>query len=312
MQDWLRRANTDELSTIEQQMRGVGIQRHEIPWRKTALTAFQCGPMTGPQVLLLHGVTYSSASVFHLTIPGHSANEYSLILQLSESLGCWCLDFSGYGFSPSPSYSAAETIDDYVEQVGEAVRYLHQTTGHKPVLVGWSWGGQVASRYAGRHGDSLAGFVYWGAIWGGTGQAEFVKSTPKPTAPRRVNTRQHAGADFKTPNTFDPEVRTQFIDCALRLDPTSPTTGLTESLYNLPLHEPRDIKVPTLVIHGEHDFVAQFDDVRDYFDALASPIKQHRIIAQADHNVQYSKKRHTLVRELRDFSHQCDPLSLNA
>ena len=147
---------------------------------KTALTAFQCGPMTGPQVLLLHGVTYSSASVFHLMIPGHSANEYSLLLQLSESLGCWCLDFSGYGFSPSPSYSAAETIDDYVEQVGEAVRYLHQTTGHKPVLVGWSWGGQVASRYAGRHGDSLAGFVYWGAIWGGTGQAEFVKSTPNP------------------------------------------------------------------------------------------------------------------------------------
>ncbi|MFT2112687.1 alpha/beta hydrolase [Marinomonas sp. 2405UD68-3] len=305
MQDWSRRADTHELSTIEQQMRSVGIQRHEIPWRETALSLLQSGSMTGPQVLLLHGVTYSSASVFHLTVPGQSADEYSLLLQLSQSLGCWCLDFSGYGFSSTSNQSTKETVDDYVKQVDEAVRYLKQTTGQKPVLIGWSWGGQVASRYAGYHGDSLAGMVYWGAIWGGTGQAEFVKSLPKPTTPRRINTPQHAGADFKTSDTFDPVVRGQFVDFALRLDPTSPTTGLTESLFNMPLHHPENISVPTLVIHGEHDFVAQSNDVGDYFDALASPVKQYRIIAQADHNVQYSKVRHTLVRELNDFSHQC-------
>ncbi|ASI88691.1 alpha/beta hydrolase [Vibrio mediterranei] len=305
MHDLSQRADSHYLTKVEQQMRNLGIQRYEIPWRDTTLSLLQSGSMTGPQVLCLHGVTYSSASVFHLSISGAAADEYSLLLKLSQSLGCWCLDFSGYGFSPTSTSSFKETVDDYVEQVGEAVRYLRQLTGHKPVLIGWSWGGQVASRYAGRHGESLSGLVYWGAIWGGTGQVDFVKSLPKPTSHRRINTQQHAGADFKTPNTFETEVKNRFIDFALRLDPTSPTTGLTESLYNMPLHSPEEINVPTLVIHGEHDFVAQSNDINDYFAALACPIKQYRIISHADHNVQYSHARQTLVNELKSFSQQC-------
>jgi len=299
-------ARGEDLNAYARKLELVDIQRHMVSWQGAQLSLLQTGPKTGSQVLLLHGVTYSSASVFHLDVPGKASDEYSLILKLGLQLGCWALDFAGYGFSDTHHKQKDENIEDYVEQVKQAVEYIQECTNAKPIVIGWSWGGQVASRYAGTYGDTISGLVFWGALWGGTGQqAEFVKSLSLPEFHRRINTTLHAGADFKTPDTFDLSIKEAFVERALKQDPTSPTTGVRETAYNLPLHSPAAITIPTLVLHGEHDFVTQSDDVAHYFEALSSVNKQYMIIGNADHNAQFSFAREELINALVSFSMEC-------
>ncbi|WP_309676076.1 alpha/beta hydrolase [Halomonas eurihalina] len=280
----------------------AGIRTASLRWQGVQLTLLHSPCPTGVPVLLLHGVTYSAASVFDLAVPGYERADFSTLLQLTwRGLDTWALDFAGYGLSGPRPYPDTETINDYVAQVRAASIEIEARTGVLPVLVGWSWGAQVASRFAGHYPKSCPGLVFWSGLWGGSGMINYMREVRFPKEVRRRNTPTHAAADFRTPVAYAPEVRTAFISHALSLDPTSPTTGLRETVLNMPLHNPVNITCPVLAIHGELDPVVQIDDITDYVAALASPHKWHIRLPGADHNAQFGHDRNRLFDAIADF-----------
>ena len=287
----------------------AGIVPMPVDWRGVRLALWQAPCRVGaavrpmPPVLLLHGVTYSAMSVFDLVVPGAPRIDYSLLLRLaSAGVEAHALDFAGYGLSGDAP--AGCRVEDHVDQARRAAAAIRKRCGRAPVVIGWSWGGQVAARLAGRAEPAdLAGLVLWGALWGGgpTGPPEFLRSVRLPPGERRLNTPEHAAADFRTPGAYDPAVRDRFVEWALLVDPTSPTLGLRETVQRMPLHDPRTITIPTLVIHGSLDPVAAGSDTAAFHDALATSRRHYRIIHGADHNVQFGHARAAFVADLLDF-----------
>jgi pimeloyl-ACP methyl ester carboxylesterase len=306
MSDRLR-AETDrrcaDLAGMRRNLSDAGIEIAQCDWRDTRLALLRSANPGKPPVLLLHGVTYSSASVFDLKVPGHARDSFSTMLQLSKrELDCWALDFAGYGFSDTHDDAGIETPDDYVSQVIAALDHIHLETNRRPVLIGWSWGAQVASRAAAQAPDRLDRLVFWGGFWGGSGRLRDIAKRKVPPGPRRSNTQAHAKADFLTVGTYLPEVETAFVDHALRLDPSSPMAGIYHSTLNLPLHDPQRIQCPTLVIHGANDPVVNALDIQDFTKGIGRNLVAHHVIPDADHNAQFSENRNLLFDLLADFA----------
>jgi len=255
-------------------------------------------------VLLLHGVTYSAMSVFDLAVPGRDRRDYSLIARLAAAgLDSFALDFAGYGLSDSDPDT--RRVTDHVDQTRAAVAEIRRRTGRRPVVVGWSWGGQVVGRLGATvTGDEIAGIVFWGAQWGGgpAGRPEFIRRMTPPPAPRRRNTVAHAGADFRTPAHYDPAVRDAFVEWARFLDPTSPTLGLSELLAAMPLFDPGRFRVPTLVLHGSHDQVVIEEDIVAMLRAIPAPGTERKIVPGGDHNAQYNHCRQAVVARIAEFA----------
>ncbi|WP_430246546.1 alpha/beta hydrolase (plasmid) [Neorhizobium sp. DAR64861/K0K2] len=281
---------------------GISVNQTCWEWCTLSLLHSACHSDSAP-VLLLHGVTYSSASVFDLEVPDHERTSYSTLLQLSaRGVDSWALDFAGYGLSETPDYGRLETPDDYVSQVRRAASEIRALTGKKPVLVGWSWGAQMACRTAGAFPSEFAGLAFWGGGWGGSGHLKTWQKRPLPTMQRRQNTSAHASADFLNPNNYRSEVKDAFVKHALWLDPTSPTTGITHSILNLPLHSPKSILCPTLIVHGDGDPVSDKQDMFDFCNELGDNLVGYRIIPNSDHNTQFSESRHILFECLTNFT----------
>lgn len=287
-----------------------GLRNDRIDWSGISINLCRSGPIgNAPQILLLHGVTYSSTSVFHLQVDGQAPEEYSMILKLGQlGIGTWALDFSGYGLSDTHPNQKEETIKDYVDQVRCAVEHIHQQSGQYPVVAGWSWGAQVASLAVAKFPNIFSGLIFWSGIWGGSGKANSLKMAKLPIAHRRINTTEHAGADFSTPLSFTAEVKAAFVKKALMVDPSSPTTGIRETIEHMPLHDPLQITIPTLVIQGENDAVVNPDDITAYYHSLASKNVHYEVIS-ADHNAQFSNQRFALVQSIENFTHGCWAIS---
>lgn len=290
-------------SKLIRDLNDAGIATWSMDWQGIKLSVLR-KPFIGQRpVLLLHGVTYSAASVFDLHVPGAPRDAYSTILQLAaRGLDCWALDFAGYGLSESCDYGRPETPDDYVSQVAEVAANIRHLTGQAPILIGWSWGAQVASRAMAKAPDLFSGLVFWGGFWGGSGKLDDLPKRPLPTTTRRANTAEHASADFLTPDNYCADVRNAFVKHALWVDPSSPTSGITHSTLNLPLHEPAAVKCPTLVIHGTQDPVVNRLDIQDFVSRLGDKLVSYVRIPGADHNVQYSENRHLLFDALASFT----------
>ena len=285
----------------------VGIEHQMLRPGPHALALWSCpavGSRTAAPVLLLHGVTYSSMSVFDLAVPGHPRRDYSLIAQMAEAgIDTFALDFAGYGLSASDP--EVRQTGDHVDQVRVAIAEIRARTGCRPVVVGWSWSGHVVgSLGATVSKDEVAGIVIWGAQWGGgpAGRPGFILSMSPPASPRRVNSAAHAGADFRNPGHYDPAVRDAFVDWARFLDPTSPTLGLAELVAAMPLFNPARFSMPVLVLHGSHDPVVVEEDVVAMLDAITVPDTSRIIVPGGDHNAQYNYCRQAVVAHIAAFA----------
>jgi alpha-beta hydrolase superfamily lysophospholipase len=298
-----RARNADEI-IADASRAGLFLSRVRSGGVDLALWSAQAGP-NAPSVLLLHGVTYSSLSVFDLAVPGAPRHEFSLLLTLAKmGLAAYALDAEGYGLSGArPEGSTLSGSASDLAAAIDAVSMRHQ--GARVALIGWSWGAQVAARFLSRDAPEapVSHLVFWGSCWGAgpAGPPEALRGLEPPSVHRRVNTATHAGADFRTPGTYSPEVREAFVTRALQLDPTSPTLGLHAVARALPLHDPERIRVPVLAVHGEHDPMASPADLRDWLARIGNERRAYIRIAGADHNVQLSYARAALAGEITAF-----------
>src|SRR5207253_2859852 len=100
--------------------------------------------------------------------------------------------------------------------------------------------------------------------------AEFRASNRRPIDRAFVHsifTRDH-------PGTSDLTVVDAFADAVLALDTSVPTGTYIDMSANSPVVDPIKITVPTLVMRGQWDGIASFEDVANFFARLPNPDKQ--------------------------------------
>src|ERR687895_1569040 len=93
---------------------------------------------------------------------------------------------------------------------------------------------------------------------------------------RSIFTRDH-------PGTADEATIEAFATAILSLDDSVPTGTYVDMCSKLPLVDPAKITVPTIVMRGEFDGIAGFDDLIEFFKRLPNPAKQFTVMAGISH-----------------------------
>ena len=110
------------------------------------------------------------------------------------------------------------------------------------------------------------------------------------------------------PECADRSTIDAFADAILALDDSVPTGTYVDMCSKLPLVDPKKIPVPTIVMRGEYDGIAGFDDLIEFFKKLPNPDKQFAVMPGISH-ASFQQKNYMLVYHiLLSFFSQPAPL----
>ena len=85
------------------------------------------------------------------------------------------------------------------------------------------------------------------------------------------------------PGTAEDAIIEAFADAILTLDQSVPTGTYVDMCANLPVCDPAEITVPTLIMRGEYDGIASFGDLLRFFEKLPNPDKQFAVMPGIAH-----------------------------
>ncbi|HWD16720.1 MAG TPA: alpha/beta hydrolase, partial [Casimicrobiaceae bacterium] len=96
------------------------------------------------------------------------------------------------------------------------------------------------------------------------------------------------------PGCAEARVVDAFADAILALDDSMPNGTYVDMCSKLPLVDPERIVVPTLVMRGQYDGIAAFDDLLDFFRRLPNPDKQVAVMPGISH-ASFQQKNYAIV-----------------
>lgn len=274
-------------------------------WEKYKPELEQSYPSNGKVALLVHGGTWSGRPLFDLQI-----RDYSLMDFLAENgYDVWAIDIHGYGHSDktdkdwSDSHSAAADI-------AVAVAYITKLRGVKKInLLGGSAGTQRVGVFTMENPDQVAKLILYAPFWKATAEfLEFnrkrIENGGKPLPPYRVPSEESIRSDFlrgdlaKHPQ-FEEDVIQKLVKEVLQTDPRSPNVFL--EYKNLPILDPTRITVPTMIIHGERDWLAKEEDLIPFYSQLKTHDKQYVLLPQGGHSLILEKDHRRFQYEVLSF-----------
>ena len=259
-------------------------------WRKKLTTA----DARRGTICFVHGSSVSATPVFDLQIPGKpEASTMDWFARLGYDT--WCVDCEGYGRSDKSRPVNAD-VSCGADDVAAASDYIMKRNGgQKLLLYGASSGALRAGLFAQRNPDRVQRLALDALVWTGAGSptlserkkrlAEYRASNRRPidrAFVQSIFTRDH-------PGTSDLTVVDAFADAVLALDTSVPTGTYIDMSANLPVVDPSKITVPTLVMRGQWDGIASFDDVANFFARLPNPDKQLVVMPGIAHTSTRSK-----------------------
>jgi pimeloyl-ACP methyl ester carboxylesterase len=262
-------------------------------WRKHLRTPAAGGGRQGT-ILFVHGSSISATPSFDLQIPGRP--ERSVMDWFARrGYDTWCVDCEGYGRSDK-SRPVNSDVSCGADDLAAASTYImKETGGEKVMLYGESSGGLRAALHAQRNPEQVRRLALDAFVWTGEGSptlAERRKRLPQFRASNRrpidrdfvrsIFTRDH-------PGTSDQTIVEAFADAALAHDTTAPTGTYIDMSANLPLVDPEKLNVPTLLLRGQYDGIASFEDLSRFFAKLPSPDKQFIVMPGIAHSSTRSK-----------------------
>ena len=255
-------------------------------------------------IVFTHGSSVSSTPVFDLVIDGRPESS-TMDWFARRGFDTWCFDCEGYGRSDKSRPVNADIANgaDDLEVVSEYI--MNKTGGSKLLLYGSSSGALRAGLFAQRRPERVARLALDALVWTGEGSptlAERKKRLPAYLANNRrpvnrdtirsIFTRDH-------PGTSDQTLVEAFTDAVLALDTSMPNGTYIDMSANLPVLDPLKIRVPVLIMRGEYDGIASFQDLTAFFARLPNADKQLIVMPGIAHTSTRSKN-FALVYHLMD------------
>ena len=253
-------------------------------------------------VLFVHGSSMASQPTFDLHVedrPFSSAmNWFSL-----KGYNTWCVDMEGYGKS-SKHRDIFCDISNGADDLSAASEYISKQRDCGPLLVyGISSGALRAALFAERYPEKVARLALDAFVWTGEGSPtleqrrkklpEFLSSKRRPIDENFVFSifeRDH-------PDTVEKKVVLAFAKAIMSLDNSMPNGTYIDMCSKLPLVNPESIKVPTILMRGQYDGIASFDDLVKFFVKLPHANKQFTVMEGISH-ASFQQKNYIMVYEI--------------
>jgi pimeloyl-ACP methyl ester carboxylesterase len=262
-------------------------------WRKRLRDA-AAGEGRRGTILFVHGSSFPATPTFDLKVPGRP--ESSVMDWFArKGYDTWCVDCEGYGRSDKARPINADVATGADDLAAACAYITKETGGDKPMLYGESSGSLRVALLAQRHPDQVRRIALDAFVWTGENSptlAERRKKLPQLRATnRRPVDRDFVRSTFTRdhPGTSDQAVIEAFADAVLAVDTSAPTGTYVDMTANLPLVDPEKINVPTLILRGQFDGIAAFDDLAKFFAKLPNPDKQLIVMAGIAHSSTRSK-----------------------
>jgi pimeloyl-ACP methyl ester carboxylesterase len=259
-------------------------------WRKRS----KGGSGTAGTILFVHGSSVSATPVFDLQIPGRP--EVSTMDWFARlGYDTWCVDCEGYGRSDKWRAINADVACG-ADDIAAAADYIVTQNGGQPLLIyGASSGALRAGLFAQRHPERVRRLAVDALVWTGEGSPTLSERKKRLAEYRASNRRTidrafvHSIFTRDHPDTSDLAVVDAFADAVLALDTSVPTGTYIDMSANLPVIDPTRINVPTLIMRGQWDGIAAFQDLANFFAKLPTPDKQFVVMPGIAHTSTRSK-----------------------
>jgi pimeloyl-ACP methyl ester carboxylesterase len=264
-------------------------------------------------ILFVHGSSMASQPTFDLQVPGRP---HSSAMQWFAARGfdTWCMDNEGYGRSDKSRPINCD-IANGADDLAAGSEYVLRTSGAGKLLVyGISSGALKAALFAERHPQRVARLALDAFVWTGEGSPTLAERRKKLPEFRSKNRRPIDRAFVRSifsrdhPGTADESTVEAFADAILALDDSVPTGTYVDMCSRLPLVDPARLVVPAIVMRGEHDGIAGFDDLVEFFKRLPNPDKQFAVMAGISHASFQQKNYLTVYHLLHAFFTQPGPV----
>jgi pimeloyl-ACP methyl ester carboxylesterase len=226
----------------------------------------------------------------------------------------WCVDMEGYGRSDKKrniNFDIANGADD----LAAASEYIQKTRQCGPLLVyGISSGALRAAAFTARHPDRVKRLALDAFVWTGEGSPTLAGRRKKLPEFQKTNRRPidkpfvYSIFNRDHPGTAEDSVIEAFADAILALDDSVPTGTYVDMCSKLPVVDPAKITVPTIIMRGQWDGIAGFDDLLEFFRRLPNPDKQFAVMPGISH-ASFQQKNYLLVYHiLLGFFSQPEPI----
>ncbi|MDB5601272.1 MAG: alpha/beta fold hydrolase [Xanthobacteraceae bacterium] len=264
-------------------------------------------------ILFVHGSSMASQPTFDLQVPGRPD---SSVMEWFAKRGydTWCFDLEGYGRSTKDRDNNAP-ISFGADDCYAAAQYIQKLRGPRPFLVyGISSGALRAAMFAERHPEMVARLALDAMVWTGEGAPTLVERRKRLpeflTKNRRPIDKAFVHSIFSRdhPGTADDATIEAFADAITALDDSVPTGTYVDMCSKLPVVDPEKITMPTIVLRGQWDGIAAFDDLIEFYKRLPNPDKQFSSMAGISH-ASFQQKNYLMVYHiLGSFFAQPEPV----
>ena len=267
-------------------------------WEKKASTKV---PHAGT-IFFVHGSSMASQPTFDLHVPGRPHSS-AMDWFADHGFDTWTMDNEGYGRSDKHrdiNFDISNGSDD----LAAGSDYIMKQSGAKSLLMyGISSGALKAALFTERHPERVAKLALDAFVWTGEGShtlEQRKKKLPEFLAKnRRPIDRAFVHSIFQRdhPDTVEPAVVEAFADAILTLDDSMPTGTYVDMCSKLPLIDPKNITVPTIILRGEYDGIAGMDDLIDFFRLLPNMNKQFSVMRGISH-ASFQQKNYMMVYQI--------------
>ena len=286
-----------EVSGVEHWVEYAGLKLYV--WEK-----YLGSPAGKAVVVLAHGSATAGRESFDLQVPGTPS--YSLMDVLArEGFDVFALDTRGFGRSTRPD--GHMTTQEASEDLNAVVDDLLKLRGRQKVhLLGWSWGTQYSGMFIMAHPEKVERYVSYAQMH--VNSLDLAKRRPRLEAYRKTPYLSIPEAGWKarfaslTPAaSTDPAVVEAYAKAAVQMEVKTPTGPQVDMVTLMPMLNPKLMPVPTMLIHGEYDDVADLDGLLPFFQQLPNPYKRYVVIPNAGHMMHLQGGHRLFQHEVASF-----------